>query len=259
MNALRAPTWQLNPVHRLWFGPICSAVPHSAVIFFSSLRLHESRQGSTFSAEDVMLPAKCKCLRRDAVCHLVRASAELWCSLYRCCRHGWQATPRFWTAALRTPAASVCLSCVSCLVRVVQIKVKTLTGKEIEIDIESDDTIARIKERVEEKEGIPPPQQRLILVRDMPLSHSRAPPCAADARSVLHGSPTRPRRGWSAYPPGKALLNVRILTLSRVAIRCACVRAAGGKQMTDDKKASEYNIEAISAAPGACSARRLLI
>ena len=61
-----------------------------------------------------------------------------------------------------------------------QIKVKTLTGKEIEIDIESDDTIARIKERVEEKEGIPPPQQRLIF---------------------------------------------------------------GGKQMADDKKASEYNIE----------------
>ena len=43
-----------------------------------------------------------------------------------------------------------------------QIKVKTLTGKEIEIDIESEDTIARIKERVEEKEGIPPAQQRLI-------------------------------------------------------------------------------------------------
>ena len=43
-----------------------------------------------------------------------------------------------------------------------QIKVKTLTGKEIEIDIESDDLISRIKERVEEKEGIPPPQQRLI-------------------------------------------------------------------------------------------------
>ena len=61
-----------------------------------------------------------------------------------------------------------------------QIKVKTLTGKEIEIDIESDDTISRIKERVEEKEGIPPPQQRLIF---------------------------------------------------------------GGKQMSDDKKASDYSIE----------------
>lgn len=43
-----------------------------------------------------------------------------------------------------------------------QIKVKTLTGKTIDIDIEPSDTITRIKERVEEKEGIPPQQQRLI-------------------------------------------------------------------------------------------------
>ena len=43
------------------------------------------------------------------------------------------------------------------------IKVKTLTGKEIEIDIEPGDTIERIKERVEEKEGIPPIQQRCAL------------------------------------------------------------------------------------------------
>lgn len=44
------------------------------------------------------------------------------------------------------------------------IKVKTLTGKEIEIDIEPSDTIERIKERVEEKEGIPPIQQRSVLL-----------------------------------------------------------------------------------------------
>ena len=41
------------------------------------------------------------------------------------------------------------------------IKVKTLTGKEIEVDIDGTDKIERIKERVEEKEGnvewIPPP------------------------------------------------------------------------------------------------------
>lgn len=44
----------------------------------------------------------------------------------------------------------------------IMIKVKTLTGKEIEIDIEPNDTIERIKERVEEKEGIPPVQQRCV-------------------------------------------------------------------------------------------------
>jgi hypothetical protein len=41
-------------------------------------------------------------------------------------------------------------------------QVKTLTGKEIEIDIEPNDTVQRIKERVEEKEGIPPVQQRWV-------------------------------------------------------------------------------------------------
>jgi hypothetical protein len=41
-------------------------------------------------------------------------------------------------------------------------RVRTLTGKEIELDIEADYKVSRIKERVEEKEGIPPVQQRLI-------------------------------------------------------------------------------------------------
>ncbi|KAF3084051.1 nedd8-conjugating enzyme UBE2F, variant 2 [Orbilia oligospora] len=63
---------------------------------------------------------------------------------------------------------------------VVLIRVRTLTGKEIELDIEPDYKVFKIKERVEEKEGIPPAQQRLIF---------------------------------------------------------------GGKQMADDKAASEYNLE----------------
>ncbi|KAK5960574.1 NEDD8 family protein RUB1 PWA37_002000 [Arxiozyma heterogenica] len=43
-----------------------------------------------------------------------------------------------------------------------QIKVRTLTGKEIPIEIEETDRVYRIKELLEEKEGIPPVQQRLI-------------------------------------------------------------------------------------------------
>ncbi|XP_037462466.1 NEDD8 [Triticum dicoccoides] len=41
-------------------------------------------------------------------------------------------------------------------------RVKTPTAKEIGINIEPTDTSDRIKEHVEEKEGIPPVQQRLI-------------------------------------------------------------------------------------------------
>jgi len=37
-----------------------------------------------------------------------------------------------------------------------------LTGKEIELDIDKSFKVSQIKERVEEKEGIPPVQQRLI-------------------------------------------------------------------------------------------------
>ncbi|GAB1310375.1 Ubiquitin-like protein 1 [Madurella fahalii] len=42
------------------------------------------------------------------------------------------------------------------------IKVRTLTGKEIELDVEGSDMVSKIKELVEVKEGIPPAQQRLI-------------------------------------------------------------------------------------------------
>ena len=67
-----------------------------------------------------------------------------------------------------------------------QIKVKTLTGKEIEIDIESDDTISRIKERVEEKEGIPPPQQRLIFGGKQMADDKHASEYNIEGGSVLH-------------------------------------------------------------------------
>lgn len=114
-----------------------------------------------------------------------------------------------------------------------QIKVKTLTGKEIEIDIESDDTIARIKERVEEKEGIPPPQQRLIFG----ARHAAEPLKRATLRRRCPEPSCMDRPLGLAVagqltPQAKRSMMSGILTLSRVAIRRACVR---GRRQANDR------------------------
>ncbi|KAK9448723.1 ubiquitin family [Limtongia smithiae] len=66
------------------------------------------------------------------------------------------------------------------------INVKTLTGKEIRLDVQPTDKIAYIKERLQEKEGIPPDQQRLIYSGKQMADDKTAEDYSLRGGSTLH-------------------------------------------------------------------------